>query len=448
MIGATSLDTARHLLERAKSAATQTEVYATQSESRVSEWSEGQPENRFLTQSQGYGLRLVEEGRCGFSSANSIDAVDHVVSNARAALQSVSAEANRVLPAPVASKDAANLDLMDASLTADGFDRRAAFLSDLEAKVRARDSRLTKVLRASYREGRSSEAVVSSTGVSAFEEGTHVSFSLACVAVQGAETQVGYGFQAARHYNDLNVGDVVDKTVRQTLALLNGKQLPSGLYDLILDPLVAAEMLDLVAHALRADQVQRGKSFLGKRRGAQIASSAVTVMDEPHRKRGLASARFDGEGLPTSNRMVVDHGILNDFFYDSWTAQREGRATSGQASRASYKGLPEPGASNFYIQPGTERPETVIRGVKRGIYIHNVMGLHTVDTIAGDFSLGIMGEFIEAGERTHGVRGVTIGGNLVDLFEHVDAAASDLTFAGSMGAPTLRVRDISVGGTA
>jgi len=201
-----------------------------------------------------------------------------------------------------------------------------------------------------------------------------------------------------------------------------------------------------LAHALRADQVQRGKSFLAGKQTQAIGSPIVTLIDEPRRLRGVGSALFDAEGLPTQNRTLVEKGILQEYLYDHTTAQRAGKASLANATRASYKALPEPGTSNFYIQPGLLSQQDLLRDVKRGLYIHNVMGLHTVDTISGDFSLGIMGEFIENGVCAHGVRGVTMGGNLLDLLMNVDAVGSDLVFAGGMGSPTWRIRDISVGG--
>ncbi len=126
-------------------------------------------------------------------------------------------------------------------------------------------------------------------------------------------------------------------------------------------------------------------------------------------------------------------------------AKRKKRST-GNAGRSSYKGLPEPETTNFFIQPGSVSPEAIISGIDSGLYVHNVMGLHTVDTISGDFSLGIMGERIEKGRRTHGVRGITIAGNLLDLLKNVEAVGNDLTFSGSLGSPTLWIRGVSVGG--
>ena len=98
------------------------------------------------------------------------------------------------------------------------------------------------------------------------------------------------------------------------------------------------------------------------------------------------------------------------------------------------KRIPEPESTNFFIEPGTNSPEALIGGISSGLFVHNMMGLHTVDTVSGDYSLGIMGERMENGRRTHGgVRGVTIAGNLLDLLKNVEAVGNDLTFSGSIG---------------
>jgi PmbA protein len=133
--------------------------------------------------------------------------------------------------------------------------------------------------------------------------------------------------------------------------------------------------------------------------------------------------------------------------YDSLSARKAQKQSTGNAGRASYKGLPEPETTNFYVRPGATSPESLLAGIDSGIYVHSIMGLHTVDTVSGDYSLGIMGERIEKGRRTHGVRGVTIAGNLLELLATVEAVGNDLTFSGSLGSPTLWVRGVSVGGS-
>ncbi len=447
----TLLNTGTQLLDsvRKLSPSCQSDVFSVSSESRSQEWSEGLPENTSVSKTQGSGLRVIDQGRLGFASTNRMDAegLSWLASSAVTASRVTAPDANIELPKPSPAQSEKGLELVDESLSKGSFEERSAFLSTIEADVLKRDKRLTKVLRASYREGRYTSAVQSTTGVSAESAGTSVSFSLACVAVQGAETQVGYGFQAVRHYSDLKKDEVIEKTVEQTLALLNGKQIPSGRYDLVLDPFVAAEMLELLATALRGDQVQKGRSFLAKKVGEAIAASSVSIMDDGRLVRGLGSSSFDAEGLPTQTTSVVKNGVLQGFLYDSTWARKAKKNSTGNAGRSSYKGLPEPESTNFFIQPGTLTPEKLLSSVESGLYVRNVMGLHTVDTVSGDYSLGIMGEKIDSGKRSHGVRGVTIAGNLLDLLKSIEAVGNDLTFAGSVGSPTLRIKGISVGGS-
>lgn len=434
---------------RSRATTAQAEVFAVSSVSRAQEWSEGKPENQSTAQTEGLGLRVVDQGRLGFASTNRQDAegLTWLADAAVTASRVTGADAALELPAPSKAAGEESLELSDLALLQGSFEERSAFLSTMEGKVKKRDPRLTKVLRASYREGRYRTLVQSTTGVAAESAGTSVSFSLACVAVQNGETQVGYGFQAVRHFSDLKIDWVVDKTIEGTLALLGGKQLSSGRYDLVLDPFVAAEMLELLATALRADQVLKGRSFFAKKVGQAIASGKLTILDDGRLKRGLGSSAFDAEGLPTQTTTLVQDGVLKGFLYDSLSARKSKTASTGNAGRSSYKGLPEPESTNFYIRPGATRPDALLSAVGTGLYVRNVMGLHTVDTVSGDYSLGIMGQKIENGTLTHGVRGMTIAGNLLDLLKNIEAVGSDLTFAGSVGSPTLWIKGISVGGS-
>jgi PmbA protein len=427
----------------------QAEAYVASSESRTQEWSEGQPENLAIAKSQGIGLRVIDGGKLGFGSTNKSDpeALVWLSDSAAGAAQVTAEDPLLELPKPVLAEPEGDQELVDPAFAAGSFEERARFLASIETEVKKRDKRLSKVLRASYREGRYESSVVNSLGVSAQTAGTHVSFSLACVAVEGNETHVCYGFQAVRHYEDLKTEWVIDKTVENTLALLGGKQVPSGRYDLLLDPFVAAEMLELLADALRGDQVFKGKSFLATRVGQQVGASCLTIVDDGRLKRGLGSSSYDAEGMPTRTTTLVNKGVLQGFLYDSASARKAKKISTGNAGRSSYRGMPEPETTNFFIKPGEKSSKSLVSGIESGLYVHNVMGLHTVDTVSGDYSLGIMGERIEKGRRTHGVRGVTIAGNLLDLLKTVVAVGDDLIFSGSLGSPTLWISGVSVGGS-
>jgi PmbA protein len=444
------LDVGRQVLEHVQKTAGQTpaEVFLMSSESRVSEWSEEKPENRVVAQSRGLGLRLIRDGRLGFSFTNrwDNDAVDGLIRQALAASDSTTPDPLLDLPEPVTVASSNGLDLVDSRLQDTPWEPRTTFLETLDGQVKKREARISKVLRGSYREGQAEVAVVNSRGIAASYSGTSAVFSLACVAVENNETQIGYGFQAVRHHADLKPEWVIERAIEHTLSLLGAKQIPTGRYDLVLDPFIAAEVLELFAGTLQADQVQKGKSFLATRVGQAIGSPCLTLVDNGRLPRGLATAPYDAEGLPTQKTTLIEKGKLNGFLYDSYTARKGKTRSTGNAGRASYKGTPGPEASNFYLEAGTRTSDDLIRGVKSGIYVRNVMGLHTVDTISGDYSLGIMGERIENGVRTHAVRGVTIAGNMLDLLKNVEAVGSDLTFSGSIGSPTLWIRDVSVGG--
>lgn len=436
-------------LARRRSSKVQSEAFLVESEHRTIEWSEGRPENQVAARGHGVGLRVIEEGRLGFSYSNRLDSegVSGLVEFALQGARVTPPDPHQVLPSKPVQPLMSALDLEDPVIRPDSAIDRAHFLETIEAEVKRRDPRLTKVLRASYREGRGNTAIVSSQGIAHSYEGTQASVSLACVAVEGAETQVGYAFQAARHVSDLNVPWVIDQAVDGTLCLLGGKLVPSGRYDLAFDPLVGAEMIELLATALRGDQVQKGRSFLASQLGKSIGANHVTIIDDGCLRRGLGSSPVDAEGLPTQTTVVVDQGVLKGFLYDSVTARKSKTQSTGNAGRASYKGLPEPDASNFYLKPGSLTQNAILSQVSSGIFVRQVMGLHTVDTVSGDFSLGIMGQRIENGKRTHGVRGVTIAGNFLELLKNVEAVGSDLVFSGSVGASTLWIRGISVGGS-
>ena len=146
--------------------------------------------------------------------------------------------------------------------------------------------------------------------------------------------------------------------------------------------------------------------------------------------KGLLSAPFDGEGMKTGKTTLIDQGILTGYLHNTYTANKDGVVSTGNAVRSSFKSTPEVGTTNFYIQQGTTEKEKLLQGIRRGLYITDVMGLHTANPISGDFSLGAAGILIENGELTTPVRGVAIAGNLLNVFKNIDGVANDLVFIG------------------
>jgi PmbA protein len=140
------------------------------------------------------------------------------------------------------------------------------------------------------------------------------------------------------------------------------------------------------------------------------------------------SSPFDGEGVRTQETILIEEGILQGFLHNSYTAAKEGVSSTGNGIRGSFKGTPEVGTTNFYIKPGSITQEELIKDISKGLYVTEVMGIHTANPISGDFSVGAAGLLIENGVLTTPVRGIAIAGNIIELLESVDLAANDLTF--------------------
>ena len=215
----------------------------------------------------------------------------------------------------------------------------------------------------------------------------------------------------------------------------------------VLDPYIATNFLGLLSPALSAEAVQKGRSLFAGKVNQAVASPLITVVDDGRLPGGIASAPFDGEGVPTSETVLIDQGQLKGFLHNTYTAAKEGVSSTGNGVRSSFKSTPEVGSTNFFIRAGEKSPEQLIKEVPKGLYVTEVMGMHTANPISGDFSVGASGIWIEKGELTRPVRGVAIAGNIMDLLGAVDAVGSDLEFFGGKGAPTLRVSSMSLSGS-
>jgi PmbA protein len=303
---------------------------------------------------------------------------------------------------------------------------------------------VSKVIELSRGESRVEVAVASTSGVRCCESGTISSSGASVMAAKGSEVQVGSGMSWARFQDALEPSRAGRDAVLRAVSLLGARKPPSRRRSVLWDPWIAGDFLDIVAGALSAEAVQRGRSLFQGKLGARVASPLVTFVDDPRRPGGMASFLRDDEGMPTSRKEMVKDGILMDFFFDSYTARKAGRLSNGCATRSGYKGLPGPGSSNFFLAPGVSRREDLIAGTRDGILAFELLGMHTADPISGEFSAGVGGIAIEGGELAYPVKNAMISGNVVDLLSRVDAVCGDLTFHGCLAAPTFRVADVMV----
>jgi PmbA protein len=177
----------------------------------------------------------------------------------------------------------------------------------------------------------------------------------------------------------------------------------------------------------------------------KIASSLLTIIDDGTRAKGLASRPFDGEGVPTQRRVLVDQGVLKGFMYNTAIARRAGVKSTGNASRSGFTSVPEIGPHNLYIPAGTSSREEVIAGTRKGLLLTEVTG-YGINPVNGDFSGGASGFWIEEGKIAFPVKGLTVAGRADEMLNGIDMLANDLDLNRGLAAPTFRIREMQIGG--
>jgi PmbA protein len=219
----------------------------------------------------------------------------------------------------------------------------------------------------------------------------------------------------------------------------------------VLDAFVAASFIGFIGAMLSAEAVQRGRSLFADREGEEVADPALAVADDGTDPEGPGSAPFDGEGSPTRRNPLLEGGRLLTFLFDARTARRAGRATTGNASRGSYRSPPSVGTTNLILEPGSDDLAGLTRRAGEGLYVTDVAGLHSgVNPVSGTFSVGASGRLIENGELGAPVRELTIASDLVSMLKGVRAVGAEarwVPFGGSVKAPPLLVGEMAVSGS-
>jgi PmbA protein len=273
---------------------------------------------------------------------------------------------------------------------------------------------------------------------------TSRSVSVSVIAGDGMEMERDYDYAHTRFADDLESATVIGKrAAERAVKRLNPRKVKTQAVPVFYDPRVANSLLGHFAGAISGAAIARGVSFLKDRLGEQVFGDAITLIDDPHRKRGLRSKPFDGEGVANRRTVVIDKGRLTTWLLDSASARQLGLETTGHAARGT-GGPPSPSATNLYMAPGPLSPADMMKDAGEGFYVTELIGMG-VNGVTGDYSRGAAGFWIENGEIAYPVSEVTIAGNLKEMYMHL-TPASDLVFRYGTDAPTLRVDGMTVAG--
>ena len=268
---------------------------------------------------------------------------------------------------------------------------------------------------------------------------TGVGVSLSAIAGEGTAMQRDYDYASAIHFVDLRSAEEVGREAgERAVKRMNPRKVKSQSVPVIYDRRVASGLIGHLLGAINGASIARGTSFLKDAMGQPVFGEHVTIVEDPHRLRGFGSRPFDGEGLPTVKRNLIDKGVLTGWILDLRSARQLGLAPTGQGSRGG------PTTSNVFLPAGAQTPEDQIREISHGLYVTELIG-SSVNMVTGDYSRGASGFWIENGELTFPVSEITIAGNLKEMFRTF-APASNLEFRASVNAPNIRVEGLTIAG--
>lgn len=423
------------------------EAYVKRSKSLSVEVKDRKVESLEAATTIGYSVRVIRDGRLGFSYSNDPLTPDRVVARALEASRYTEPDIHNRLPSRTHPSSVAVYDDAVVSLhEADAVERVLL----LERSAFSEDSRVKKIRKAAGHFGDVVTVIVNSLGVSVAYPSTFCSSQIMAVAEQGSESQMGWDYEGGRFLKDLSFERVGRTAAGKAVSLLGSKKTRSSKCSVLLDRSVACDFLGLLSSSLSAEAVQKKRSMLAEKEGAAVISPLVNVVDSGLLDGKTGSRPVDAEGVATGSRTLIDCGTLQGFLYNSHCASREGRASTGNAVRSGYASLPGVGPTNLFLEAGAVECisafDRLVEVIDNGMYVIETMGMHTANPVSGDFSVGASGLWIEKGSFSHPVKEAVISGNILHLFRNIRLVGDDLKFYGSIGSPTILIEEIDISG--
>ena len=324
-------------------------------------------------------------------------------------------------------------------------EEKIAKLRTLEKELRAYDPRIVEVGFSEYEESSGKITLLNSKGLKLTQRSNYYVYVAQAVATDGKQTKSGYDVLFDNDFAKADVVKLAKKIGKNTVDQLGGNPCETATYKAVLAPQVVRAFLSVIIGHVDAEEVQKQSSlFIGKL-NQKVLSKKLTIEDRPLDK-SLFARGFDDEGVATSNKFIFKNGVLQTYLYNLTTAAKDGVASTGNGLRAGGK----MGTSTTYLvlKPGKKSQEELFAEIGDGVYITEVSGLHAgMNEQSGNFSLQSTGYLIKNGKRDRSLDLITVGGNLLDLFNNVIEVGNDVEVSpNGVSCPSLLVKKVSVSG--
>lgn len=423
---------------------TEFEIYGYEEQGLTLEAEGGQLENQEAAQERGVALRVRVDGRQGLAATHDLGAPDWLAQQALSA-----AKANDPRPLPpfrVYSRERYQaLSRYDASLAATPFSEKRSLVLAVEASAKSQP-KIERVLSSVYQEQKEHVRIWSTSGLDVETESTSVALSCQVSAASKGDVREGFEAKDSFFLSSLDPRFVGEGAAQKASSLLGAKPVSSRRCAAIFAPYAAVELLSVLSGSFSAESVRKGTSRLAGKEGAKIASGAVSLLDDPFTLEGGAASPFDAEGTPTQRLTLIEEGVLQGFLYDEVEAFLAKKSSTGHAVKGDLESLPSISHSNLMIKAGEKTQEALLLEMNEGLLVQGLIGSHLANETTGEFSFGAVGQWIKKGKIQRPVAEITIAGDLFSLLGQVVAVGADLRFYGSLGSPSLWVRDLSISG--
>jgi PmbA protein len=391
--------------------------------------------NEFISKEE-VAVRVFENGKIGFGYTCTKDDYDSLISNINLSLEFAETDADFVMPEPQFEKDQMLGEEKDIDLVAlkqknmkiKDIAVSKPFLKDIERITTSCEKK--KVFFYNSRKGSQIQNVIKYAA------------GIVLVVNKDDDEKMEWDFSISDSLDLINPLEIVENAHLRALKLLNSSPTHSGEYLFLFEPRASADFLEVFAQSFVGENVYKKKSLFSQE---LVFSDKLTIIDDPLNERGSVKSYFDGEGFRTERKILMEKGKVKDFLYDNVYGKKLGAKSNGSSIRTKVSMPPKNWFSNVMIDRGKDNVKEHLKG-KKVIGVVSLLGMHLVNPITGEFSVGFDGYILEDGNFVKSLSGVSVSGNLKDFYKNIIAVDSDLKIYGQSGSPTILVGPLMLSG--
>lgn len=439
---------ANRIIESAiESGAEKAEVYIVKARSISVEAKNQEIDSLDTSSDFGYSLRVIRDGRPGFSYSTSESDWKVVVEDAIDTARFTEKDLSIDIAEPLEDE---NIEIHDSEVASADETRVFECARIIEEEAFRTDPRVKRIRKAEVAFSETEIMISNSRGLLKSYKSTAVIAQLMLAAEDNGEAQMGWGYESGRFLRSVDFKRVGQEAAMRAVRLLGARRAETTKGFVLLESSVASELLSILSSSFSSENVQKGKSMLINKKNEKVFSELICIIDNPLLNEYMGSRPFDAEGIPSRKNTVVDKGNLKGYLYNLYTANREKVQSTGNAIRAGIQSPPSVGISNFYIEsssPDHIKPYSeLVESIDRGLIVTEAMGMHTANPITGEFSVGVTGLWVKNGKIEHPVKEAAISGNIMELFNRVVGFSDRVRFYGRVGSPDILIEGVDISG--